>query len=121
LRLTKIAFFLHLWKKNNLQKSQCRWVNNPMSKTTQNGSIEMKSCYVVLMFFLGGGGCSRERFPAIYFCWMITWTKENGHISLELAAWWQCWFHYSAITDFGLSWSYHDFLHRSHLNFKGPN
>jgi len=76
-RWTKIAFFLHLRKKKNLQyqvKSQCRWVNNPMSKTTENGSIEMKSC-------------------------------------LELAAWWQCWFHCSTITDFGLSWSYHDFLH----------
>jgi hypothetical protein len=28
-----------------------------MSKMTQNGSIEMKSRYIVLMFFFWGGGC----------------------------------------------------------------
>jgi hypothetical protein len=67
LRWTKIAFFLHLWKKKNLQyqvKSQCCWVNYLMSKKMENGSIEMKSRYIVLMYFLGGG-CSWERFAAI--------------------------------------------------------
>jgi hypothetical protein len=32
-----------------------------MSKMTQNGSIETKSRYIVLMFFFLGGGVAHER------------------------------------------------------------